>query len=203
MEAHCNSLLRKMASGIKTIYAIRDHLTIKANIVIMKSLVTAHLMHSITLLTNISQKYKETLDAQLSWALKACCHEHKLASTTALRFKHKLLPFTGLLNQRSLLYFWKLERGLLTSFQGNQFPLRTKSSPRGQLSIDIPKIGTNIIKECFISHSVALHNLHTKRINLIKNENDAKKHALTSSGKNSRRNPQTGSSTMHGKIPES
>ena len=41
MEAHCNNLLRKMVSGIKTIYAIRDHLTTKANIVIMKSLVTA------------------------------------------------------------------------------------------------------------------------------------------------------------------
>ena len=122
MEAHCNGLLRNMACGIKTIYAIRDHLTVKSNLIIMKSLVMSHLMHSITLLTNITEKTKESIDAQLSWALKACCHEHKTASTTALRLKHKLLPFSGYMNQRSLLYFWKLERGLLTSFQQNQFP---------------------------------------------------------------------------------
>ena len=66
------NLLKKMACGIKTLYAIRESFPEKTPILILNVLVISHVQYSAILLNGISENLLTTLEKQLSWAVKAC-----------------------------------------------------------------------------------------------------------------------------------
>ena len=66
------NILRKMATGIKTLYSIRDIFPTATRLLLLNVLVLSHLHYSSILLTGISENLITTLEEQLNWGIKAC-----------------------------------------------------------------------------------------------------------------------------------
>ena len=60
------NILRKMATGIKTLYAIRDIFPTATRLLLLDALVLSHLHYSSILLTGISENLVTTLEKQLN-----------------------------------------------------------------------------------------------------------------------------------------
>ena len=75
------NILRKMATGIKTLYAIRNIFP-TATRLLLNALVLSHLHYSSVLLTGISENLITTLEKQLNWGIKACFNRTKFDHST-------------------------------------------------------------------------------------------------------------------------
>ena len=64
------NILRKMATGIKTFYAIRDTFPIATRLLLLNALVLSHLHYSAILLTGITENLITTLEKQLNGEAK-------------------------------------------------------------------------------------------------------------------------------------
>ena len=101
------NLLRKVAAGIKTLYAIRDLFPEKTCLLLLNALLMSHLQYSAILVNGISENLLTTLEKQISWAVKACFNRMKYDHSLNLKLKHDILPIRYFLNMKTTLYFWK------------------------------------------------------------------------------------------------
>ena len=69
-ENEVKHVLKKMACGIKTIYAVKQFLAEKVCLLLLNALVLSHLHYPAILLQGISQNLLTTLEKQLSWGVK-------------------------------------------------------------------------------------------------------------------------------------
>jgi hypothetical protein len=115
-------ILQKMALGIRTIYAMRDLLPLRARLVLLETLVLSHVNYPILLLTHITNTQLNSLEKQLNWALKACYYKSKFDSATELKLKSSILPIRLLVNMRCAIYFSKILHDELPAFQIRKFP---------------------------------------------------------------------------------
>ena len=79
------NILRKIATGIKTLYAIRDFFPTATRLLLLNGLVLSHLHYSSILLTGISENLITTLEKQLNWEIKACFNRTKFDHSTDLK----------------------------------------------------------------------------------------------------------------------
>ena len=106
-ENEVKHVLKKMACGIKTIYAVKQFLPEKVCLLLLNALVLSHLHYPAILLQGISQNLLTTLEKQLSWRVKACFNRQKQDSSSDLKIKHNILPIRIFLDYKSCFYFWK------------------------------------------------------------------------------------------------
>ena len=64
-------LFRKMACGIKTLYALRDFQQINAGLLIFNALIMSHLKNSAVFLNGITENLLTTLEKKLNWGITA------------------------------------------------------------------------------------------------------------------------------------
>ena len=76
-EREVKNVLKKMACGIKTMYAVKQFLPEKTCILLLNALVISHLHYPSILLQGLSQNLVTTLEKQLSWGVKACFNRKK------------------------------------------------------------------------------------------------------------------------------
>ena len=91
LEEQVNSILRKMASGIRTIHIIAGRVPLAARLKLIETLVISHLKYSAPLLTNISQHSINRLERQLNWGIRTCHRSMKFDHITPLRLSSKIL----------------------------------------------------------------------------------------------------------------
>ena len=96
-----------MATGIKTLYAIRDVFPTATRLLLLNALVLSHLDYSAILLTGISENLITTLEKQLNWGIKARFNRSKSGHSTDLEIRHQILPFRYFLDYKCLLYLLK------------------------------------------------------------------------------------------------
>ena len=104
-QMEVQNILRKMATGIKVLYFIRNILPEKTRLLLLKSLVLSHLHYSSILVNGISQNLLLTLEKQLSWAVKAYFHKNKYDSSRDLKLQYKISPVGLFSDLKALLYF--------------------------------------------------------------------------------------------------
>ena len=125
-QNHCfqeefKSILKKMACGIKTISGIKKGLPIKTRIKLLSVPVLSHLHYSATLLSGISKKLI-SLEKQLSWVVKTCCHRRKYDTSSDLKLKHEILPVSFFLKFKITVYFYKINQNKITPYRKLDFP---------------------------------------------------------------------------------
>lgn len=148
-DTQIKNTLRKMAAGIKTIYAIRDIIPLKARITIFQALVMSHLNYTATLFTDITNGQLKSIDSQISWGLKACCFKSKYSSSTELKLKHFILPADLFIDKKISGFVWKLTNGHLPAFHHLAFPVEFQQNARTKkYTIKAKKINTNYLKNC-------------------------------------------------------
>ena len=91
-QMEVQNILRKMATGIKVLYSIRNILHEKTRLLLLNSLRLSHLHYCSILINGIPQNLRLTLEKQLSWAVKACFHKKKYDSSRDLKLQYKYLP---------------------------------------------------------------------------------------------------------------
>ena len=87
------NILRKMAAGIKTLYALRDIFPTASRLLLLNALVLSHLHCFSILTTGISENMITTLEKQLNWGIKACSIELKLTIQQISKFEIKSFLF--------------------------------------------------------------------------------------------------------------
>ena len=110
------NILRKMATGIKKLYAIRDIFPTATRLILLNALVLSHLHYSSILLSGISENLITTLEKQLNWGIKACFKRTKFDHSKDLKIRHKILLVRHFVDYNCLLYLWKYESSLIPAF---------------------------------------------------------------------------------------
>ena len=110
------NILRKMATGINTLYAIRDIFPIATQLLLLNALVSSYLHYSAILLNGISEDLTTTFEKQLNWEIKACFNSRKFDYSTDLKIRHKILLVQYFLDYKCLLYLWKKKNSLIPAF---------------------------------------------------------------------------------------
>ena len=100
-------ILRKMARGIKTIYAIRKSIPQKLFIHVLNALVLSHLHYSAVIIHAIEQNLKMSFEKQLNWSLRATFFIQKFESVQDIKCSRNILPVKLFLKTKRLQYFWK------------------------------------------------------------------------------------------------
>ena len=111
-------ILRKMARGIKTIYAIRKSIPQKLLILVLNALVLRHLHYSAVIIHAIEQNLIMSLEKQLNWPLRATFFRQKFESLQDIKCSRNILP-VKLLRTKRLQYFWKMKKTVTTCFFTN------------------------------------------------------------------------------------
>ena len=154
------NLLRKMACGIKTLYALRESFPQKTLILLMNALVISHVNYSAILLSGISDNLITTLEKQLSWAVKACFNRKKFDHSADLKVQYDILPIRYFLNYKSALYFWKFTHNMLPSLANENRPstaVLRNHKRTNQVYINI-KNNSQFIKNGFFNKAVPIWN---------------------------------------------
>ena len=153
------NLLMKMACAIKTIYSIRDLSPEKTRFLPLNVLVISHLHYSSVLMNGITENLLTTLEKQLSWAVKACFNRNKFDHSSDLKIYHKILPIRYFLQNKSVLYFWKLRHGILPAFAKVKPTLAViKNQKRtNKLYVNLPR-ENEVMKNCLYNKVVPLWN---------------------------------------------
>ena len=71
-EAHLNVVLKKMAAAIRSLYLVRNHITLEVRLQVFKSLVLSHLSFSGVYLQLLSAKNVQRINRQINWGIKVC-----------------------------------------------------------------------------------------------------------------------------------
>ena len=152
------NILWKMATGIKTLYAIRDIFPTATRLLLLNALVLSHLHYSSILLTGISENLITTLEKQLNWGIKACFNRTKLDHSTDLKIRHKILPVRHFLDYKCLLYLWKYKNSLIPAFNRKlHLPTAaTKTHKRRQIEYSDMTIRSNFLRNCFFKRTLPL-----------------------------------------------
>ena len=112
-------ILRKMARGIKTIYAIRRSIPQKLLILVLNALVLSHLHYSAVIIHAIEQNLIMSLEKQLNWSLRATFFRQKFESVQDIKCSRNILPVKLFLKTKRLQYFWKIKKTVTTCFFTN------------------------------------------------------------------------------------
>ena len=166
-----------MATGIKTLYAIRDIFPTSTRLLLLNALVLSHLHYSSILLTGISENLITTLEKQLNWEYKACFNRTKFDHSTDLKIRHKILPVRHFLDYKCLLYLWKYKNSLIPAFNRKlHIPTAaTKTHKRTQIEYSDMIIRSNFLRNCFFKRTLPLWNtLPRKMIEKISYETEKK-----------------------------
>ena len=154
------NILKKMACGIKTLYALRESFPQKTLILLMNALVISHVNYSAILLSGISDNLITTLEKQLSWAVKACFNRKKFDHSADLKVQYNILPIRYFLNYKSALYFWKFTHNMLPSLANENRPstaVLRNHKRTNQVYINI-KNNSQFIKNGFFNKAVPIWN---------------------------------------------
>ena len=100
------NVLRKMASGIETLNAIKNPFNITTRLIIMIALVFGHLHYSSNILNSITQNIAASLDQQLNWAIKSFFSRRIFDSARDLKVQYHVLPIMFWASNSC--YFWRL-----------------------------------------------------------------------------------------------
>ena len=159
-ENEVKHVLKKMACGIKTIYAVKQFLPEKVCLLLLNALVLSHLHYPAILLQGFSQNLLTTLEKQLSWGVKACFNRQKQDSSSVLKIKHNILPIRIFLDYKSCFYFWKYHNNLLPAFSGpNTIPTaRMKYHSRTKKLVCNTKIYNEFMRKSFFIRTLPLWN---------------------------------------------
>lgn len=121
-QTQTKNVLKTMAMGIKTIYTIRNFVPIKTRLLLLHSLVLCHLCYPAVLLNGINFTLLDSLNKQVSWAIKACCFKRKYDSSHELKIRHKILTAEHLIEYLSLIFLWRLVNNHSEAFKMLNFP---------------------------------------------------------------------------------
>ena len=168
------NILRKMATGIKTLYARRDIFPNATRLILLNVLVLSHLHYSSILLTGISEILITTLEKQSNWGIKACFNTTKFDHSTDLKIRHNILPVRNFLDYKCLLYLWKYKKSLIPAFNRKlHLPTAaTKTPKRTQIEYSDMTIRSNFLRNCFFKRTLPLWNTlprNNDRENFIRN----------------------------------
>ena len=151
------NILRKMATGIKVLYSIRNILPEKTRLLLLNSLVLSHLHYSSILINGISQNLRLTLEKQLSWAVKACFHKKKYDSSRDLKLQHKILPVGLFLDLKAALYFWKYQNDFLPALKQQEITTaKLKVLKRSNLSVYDSMTNSSYLTNSFFKKNCSL-----------------------------------------------
>ena len=100
-------ILRKMARGKKTFYAIRKSNPQKLLKLVLNVLVLSHLHYSAVIIHAIEQKSIMSLEKQLNWSLRAAFFRQKFEYVQDIKCSWNILPVKPFLKTKRLKYFWK------------------------------------------------------------------------------------------------
>ena len=90
-KTQTKKVLKNMATGIKTIYTIRNYVPLKTRFLLLNTLVLCHLYYPGVLFTGLNNTLMASLEKQLNWAVKACCFKRKYDSSTQLKKSNGIL----------------------------------------------------------------------------------------------------------------
>ena len=105
-----------MVVGIKVIYSIKNIFPEKTRSALLNALVLSHLHYPIVLFSGPKKSLRVTLNKQLNWGIKSCFNRTKFDRITDLKIKHKILSVEYLIKYRVFIYFIKLLKGDLPTF---------------------------------------------------------------------------------------
>lgn len=121
-KTQTKKVLKNMATGIKTIYTIRNFVPLQTRLVLLNALVLCHLYYPCVLFSGINNTLMSSLDKQINWAVKACCFKRKYDSSTQLKKSNGILPAQKQIEYMCLTYFWKLVNNQSAAFTNLRFP---------------------------------------------------------------------------------
>ena len=116
LQEEVKHILRKMARGIKTIYAIRKSIPQKLLILVLNALVLSHLHYSAVIIHAIEQNLLMSLEKQLNWSLRATFFRLKFESVQDMKCSRNILPVKLFLKTKKLQYFSKIKKQLRPAF---------------------------------------------------------------------------------------
>ena len=165
------NILRKMACGIKTLYALSDFLPINARLLLFNALIMSHLHYSAVLLKGFTENLLTTLEKHLNWGIKACFYRNKYDSSSDCKLMYDIIPIHYSLNIKASIYYWKFENNLIPAFLGEMKPftavLRKQNRTKSEYFNLIQR--TDFIGKCFFKRAIELWNtllesIKTKKI---------------------------------------
>ena len=92
VQDEVKNILRKMATGIKTLSATRDTFPIAPRLLLFNALFLSHLHYSAIPLSGTTENLITTLEKQMNWRIKAFFNRSKFDHSTNLKIRHKILP---------------------------------------------------------------------------------------------------------------
>ena len=98
------------------IFSIRNAIPRNMLKLLLNALVFSHLHYSLVVLHSTEKKFLTSIEKQINCALKATFNRKKSDSTKELRKEHSVIPISLFLETKKILYFWRIKRGLLPSF---------------------------------------------------------------------------------------
>ena len=152
------NILRKMACGIKTRYALRDFLPINARLLLFNALIISHLHFSAVLLNGNTENLLTTLEKQLKWGIKACFYRSKYDSSSDLKLMYDINPIRYFLNIKASMYFWKFKNNLIPAFLGEVKPSTTVLRKQNRTKREYFNLiqRTDFIGKSFFKRAIAL-----------------------------------------------
>ena len=99
-ENHLNSVLRKMANAIRSLYRVRSQIPLKVRIDVFKSVVLSHLSFSGVFLQTLAVK---NVNRQINWGIKVCYFCQKFDHSIDLLIKDRILPVELFISKVSLM----------------------------------------------------------------------------------------------------
>ena len=102
-ENHLNSVLRKMAKAIRSLYLVRNQIPLKVRIDVFKSVVLSRLSFSGVFLQTLTKKNINCINRQINWGIKVCYFRHKFDHSIDLLIKDRILPAKLFISKVSLM----------------------------------------------------------------------------------------------------
>ena len=125
-EYQVESVLKKMAFGIKAIQTIRNNLPKKCLKVLLHALVLSHFEYCNLLLTDISSALLLSLEKQLNWALRTVFYRSRNKCSTSLRISEEILSMKQRIDLKSFDLLYSILKNERSAIQ-NHLKLPTMS----------------------------------------------------------------------------
>ena len=161
-QSEVKQILKKMATGIKTIYVIRNFITENTRILLLHALVLSHLQYSAILLTGITSELLCTLQKQINWGIKAACFKKKSTNIDDIKNRFKILHLDNLIDLKTILFLLKLKNN---KSHFNRLKLATYEvtiNKRNGLHHHLLRSKTRYLDSCVIRRAVNTWNLIPK-----------------------------------------
>ena len=102
-ENHLNSVSRKMANAIRSLYLVRNQIPLKVRIDVFKSVVLSHLSFSGVFLQTLTAKNINRINRQTNWGIKVWYFRQKFNNSIDFFIRDSILPAELFISKVSLM----------------------------------------------------------------------------------------------------